>query len=164
MTIRAIPRVMENNVKGTRKKRILSVRRLQDYHTVQNTRKADGGLKDCHITYRQYLSDAAFGVVIEGSEGLLQRIADAVGDPKWGIWLGRKACVPSAPVLAGLRNSRDEALKLLISDEPLESFTRQEDVDSFDQGTDTLADQPLSFAIGQRQFARRRIRRFQAGQ
>ena len=42
-------------------KKLLAVNRLQDYHTVQNTRKADGKLKDCHITHRQYLTDASFG-------------------------------------------------------------------------------------------------------
>ena len=31
---------------------VLSVQRLEDYHTVQHTAKADGKLKDCHITQR----------------------------------------------------------------------------------------------------------------
>ena len=139
----------------------LSAGRLQDYHTVQNTRKADGGMKDCHITYRQYLTDASFGVLIEGNADLLRQIADALSDPKWGVWLGRKTCIPSAPVLAGLRGSRAEALKLLIGDQPLESFTRQEDAESFAEGLDSLPDQPVSFASDGRTFAPRRVRTFQ---
>ena len=45
MTAIAIPR------NGSRKP--LVVRRLQDYHTVQNTKTADGKIKNCHITHRQ---------------------------------------------------------------------------------------------------------------
>ncbi|MFC1596565.1 type I-E CRISPR-associated protein Cas5/CasD [Planctomycetota bacterium] len=136
----------------------LEIRRLQDYHTVQNTRKADGGLKDCHITYRQYLTDASFGVILEGESVLLGEIADNLADPKWGLWLGRKTCIPTAPVLAGLRESRDEALRLLIGDEPLESFTRQEEAETFTEGGDSLPDQPLCFDSDRRLFAPRRIR------
>lgn len=145
LTTLAIPRVIERNFTNAATKMKLSVRRLQDFHTVQNTRKADGGIKDCHITHRQYLTDASFGVVIEGNAVLLRQIADALADPKWGLWLGRKTCIPSAPVLAGLRDSRADALKLLIGEEPLESFTRQEDAASFAQGRDSLPDQPVSF-------------------
>ena len=129
----------------------LSVRRLQDYHTVQNTKKADGGIKDCHITHRQYLTDASFGVLIEGNAALLKQIADALADPIWGLWLGQDVCSVSAR-MAGLRDSHTEALKLLIGEEPLESFTRQEDAESFAEGRDSLPDQPVSFASDRRMF------------
>ncbi|MFO0906321.1 MAG: type I-E CRISPR-associated protein Cas5/CasD [Pirellulales bacterium] len=158
MTAIAIPRVVG------RKGRVgadteLAVRRLQDYHTVQNTRKADGGLKDCHITYRQYLADASFGVILEGASVVLEEVASALADPKWGLWLGRKSCIPSAPILAGLRNTREEALQLLLGKEPLESFTRHEEAASFSEGTDAIPDQPISFASERRLFAPRRIYR-----
>jgi CRISPR system Cascade subunit CasD len=61
MTAIAIPRIIERNVGGEIKTEELKVRRLQDYHTVMQTRKADGGIKPCHITNRQYLTDASFG-------------------------------------------------------------------------------------------------------
>jgi CRISPR system Cascade subunit CasD len=157
-SITAIPRLLEHKAASPARKRTLSVRRLQDYHTIQNTMKADGTPKPCHITHRQYLTDASFGVLIEGRAVLLKQIADALADPIWGIWLGRKTCIPSAPVLAGLRDSRVEALKLLIGEEPLESFTRQEDAESFAEGRDSLPDQALSFASDRRVFAPRRIR------
>lgn len=139
----------------------LPVRRLKDYHTVQNTRKAAGGLKPSHITHRQYLTDASFGVVLVGDAALLKRIADALSDPVWGIWLGRKTCIPTAPVLAGLRDSRSDALGLLLGDEPIESFTRQEEAEFFADGRDSLPDQALSFDSDQRLFAPRRIRLIQ---
>jgi CRISPR system Cascade subunit CasD len=139
-------------------KKLLAVNRLQDYHTVQNTRKADGKLKDCHITHRQYLTDASFGIILEGNSDLMAKIASGLTNPVWGLWLGRKSCIPSAPVLAGLRDTRDEALKLLIGEAPLESFTRQEDVETFAEGKDSLPDQPVSFASDRRMFFPRRVR------
>lgn len=156
MTAIAIPR---NSLKKP-----LAVNRLQDYHTVQNTRKADGKLKDCHITHRQYLTDASFGIILEGNRALIKIIASGtentsgLENPVWGLWLGRKSCIPSAPVLAGLCDTRDEALKLLISEAPLESFTRQEDVETFTAGRDSLPDQPVSFASDRRMFSPRRVR------
>jgi CRISPR system Cascade subunit CasD len=153
MTAIAIPR------KG--KKSELPVLRLQDYHTVQKTKTADGKIKDCHITHRQYLTDAAFGVLLEGDEVLLNEIVAALADPVWGVWLGRKTCIPSAPVFAGLKESRDDALRLLIREKPLESFTRQEEVENFGEGRDSLPDTPVSFATERRLFSPRRVRTLQ---
>ena len=151
MTAIAIPRF------GSRRE--LPVRRLQDYHTVQNTRRASGSINnDCVLTNRQYLTDAAFGVLLEGDKGLLSAIATALADPVWGIWLGRKACIPSAPVFAGLKDNRDEAERLLIGETPLASFTRQEEIENFTEGRDTLLDVPVSFASERRVFSPRRVK------
>jgi CRISPR system Cascade subunit CasD len=152
MTI-AIPR----SVRG----KTLEVRRLQDYHTVMNTRKADGGTKDCHITHRQYLNDAAFGVLLEGDPSLLRRLAGGLCDPKWGLWLGRKTCIPTSPVLVGLFESREAALNPLLGGLPLERFTRQEEVASFAEGRDSLPDRPISFLASMREFAPRRVKTVQ---
>jgi CRISPR system Cascade subunit CasD len=154
MTAIAIPK------QGTKKE--LPVRRLQDYHTVQNTRRASGALNtDCVLTHRQYLADAAFGVMLEGNGVLLGQVAVALADPKWGVWLGRKTCIPSAPVLVGLESVRDNALRLLIGDKPIESFTRQEDVENFSEGRDSLPDTPVSFASEKRLFSPRRVQTLQ---
>jgi len=150
MTSIAIPR------RGTKKE--LPVRRLQDYHTVQNTKTAEGRIKGTHITHRQYLTDAAFGVLLEGDGMLLGKIAAALGEPKWGIWLGRKACIPSAPVLAGLTDSRDNAFRLLIGEKPIESFVRQVDVEHFAEGRDSLPDTAISFGVERRMYSPRRLR------
>lgn len=161
MTAIAIPR------KGEKSE--LPVLRLQDYHTVQNTKMANGTIKDCHITHRQYLTDAAFGVLLEGDEVLLNEIVTALADPVWGVWLGRKTCIPSVPVLPGLKGNwdnvlqllkanRDDALRLLIGEKPLESFTRQEEVGNFLEGRDSIPDAPVSFATEKRLFSPRRVR------
>jgi len=165
MTAIAIPRILS--------KKELPVRRLQDYHTVQNTRRASGSInKDCVLTYRQYLTDATFGILLEGDAVLLGEIATALADPKWGVWLGRKSCIPSVPVLASLKDnwdnvlhlvkeSRDDALHLLVGEKALELFTRQEELDNFTDGRDTLPDAPVSFATERRLFSPRRVRTIQ---
>lgn len=155
-------RMMAIAIPGYRGKKELPVRRLQDYHTVRNTRRASGAInKDCVLTHRQYLTDAAFGVLLEGDGVLLGEIAAALADPKWGIWLGRKTCIPSAPVFAGLKDTREEALRLLIGEKRLESFTVQEDAENFAKGRDSLPDAPVSFAIDRRLFSQRRVQTMQ---
>ena len=51
------------------------------------------------ISRREYLQDAAFTVFLEAEKGWEKRIIDALGDPVWPVYLGRKNCVPSRPVL-----------------------------------------------------------------
>ena len=113
---------------------------------------------------RQYLADAAFGVLLEGDASLMHQIAGALANPVWGVWLGRKACIPTAPVLAGVTADRDAALRLLIQGKPLMSFARQEEVANFADGRDSLPDMPVSFASDRRVFAPRRVRTWQAGE
>jgi CRISPR system Cascade subunit CasD len=161
MTTIALPRKVDKKGKSHN----LAVRRLQDYHTVQNTMRASGTInKDCVLTHRQYLADASFGVLLEGEKSFLERIVEALRDPVWGIWLGRKACIPTAPVFAGWESEREAALKILIGDESLESFTRQEDVNNFFEGQDSLPDVAFSFQSDKREFSQRRIKTFQSGE
>jgi CRISPR system Cascade subunit CasD len=122
------------------------VRRLEDFHTVQNTRRASGKPNtDPVVTHRQYLADAKFGIILAGDRALLDRIADALRNPVWGIWFGRKSCLPSAPVCRGVFASRQEAAHALVGDAPLEQFTCVEEVADFAAGTDSYNDQPVSF-------------------
>ena len=46
-----------------------------------------------------YLQDACFTVFIERTQPWRERIAAALSAPKWCMYLGRKNCVPSRPVL-----------------------------------------------------------------
>ena len=135
-------------------------------HTVQNTRRANGALnQDCVLTHRQYLNDALFGIILSGEKVFLEEIAESLADPIWGIWLGRKACVPSAPILAGtkmqpggVKESQNLALDILIGKSPLDAFNYQEDVASVLDGKDSIPDKPVSFATENRQFSPRRIK------
>lgn len=145
--------------------------RLVDFHTVLNTLRASGSMNpDPVVTHRQYLLDARFGVILEGDHALLEQVAAAVKDPVWGLWFGRKSCIPAASVFVALSQSQDEAWKAVLracklhEGLPLETFTTVTEVERFDEGTDSLADQPVSFGDAtssgpdKRHFAVRRIR------
>lgn len=129
-----------------------TVRRIEDFHTVLNTRRASGKMNnDPVVTRRQYLVDACFGIILNGDRVLLDRIASALHDPVWGVWLGRKSCIPARPLFVALCDTQEDAwraiLRALDADEalPIESFARVEDVDDFAAGTDSYNDQPVSF-------------------
>jgi CRISPR system Cascade subunit CasD len=73
---------------------------LRDFHTALEVRKADPKAgTDTLTSTRQYLSDAVFLVGLEGDDlALLERLHAALTNPKWPLFLGRKACVPTHPV------------------------------------------------------------------
>lgn len=82
-------------------------REIVDFHTVQSKEflNAQGkhlGKKGEYytiVTYRTYLQDALFTVALSGDGQCLREIADAFIHPKWPVYLGRKSCIPSRPVL-----------------------------------------------------------------
>lgn len=70
-----------------------------DYHTVM----APGVFKTTLQTWRTYLQDASFAAIVVERDGLeppLERILEALLHPRFLLYLGRKACPPSAQVLA----------------------------------------------------------------
>lgn len=113
------------------------------------------------VTDREYLADAKFGVLLAGDERLLRRCEAALRNPVWGIWLGRKCCIPAAPVCQGLFSTQQEALKHLCSlpygreGETKKVVRKIVEVDRFDEGSDTLMDRPVCFAT--REFLPRRV-------
>src|SRR5260221_3025094 len=138
----------------------LPIRRLEDYHTVTGIRRASGKLdKDATVqTYRHYLLDARFGVLLEGSASLLEEIAAALRDPRLGVWLGRKCGLPASPLLITVSSTRAEACRALLrragysAAEPEENFDRIIEAGATDSGTDMIEDTPISFGkpIGER--------------
>lgn len=73
----------------------------RDYQTAQEIISADGTkVHATAVTIREHLADAAFLVGLEGEDrALLKRAASALRDPRWPLSLGRKAYVPSEPIL-----------------------------------------------------------------
>ena len=143
----------------------LPLRRLEDFHTVLNTRRATGAPNhDPVVTHRQYLLDARFGVLLAGESEVLRRAADALRDPVWGVWFGRKCCLPAAPLYRAGPCDEAAAWHALIGDAPREQFSRVEEVTRFEDGTDSISDQPLSFGTADssgpegRHFTPRRVK------
>lgn len=163
MTSIAIPSTRRNAWSGEIEE--LAVGRLEDFHTVLDTRRASGAMNpDPVVTRRQYLVDARFGVILEGDRILLERVSVALQNPTWGLWLGRKSCIPAQPVHRGLFHSAAEAYRALVGDAPANAYTTVTEVTTFAEGTDSLSDQPVCFGDGvssgtdKRHFAVRRIR------
>lgn len=80
---------------------------LDDFHTVTAERllTASGDQRSSGntiISHRSYLQDASFLVGLQGSKELLEELSDALLSPKWSVYLGRKSCVPSVPVVGTL--------------------------------------------------------------
>ncbi len=73
----------------------------RDFHTVTGTfSTAQGKAKEKTIlSPRDYIHDAAFLVVIGGPSNILQKCRNALEDPRWPIYLGRKSCPPTRPVV-----------------------------------------------------------------
>lgn len=135
----------------------LSIRRLEDFHTVSGTRSADNKPKrDAVISHRQYLLDARFGVFLYGDREMLGELDAALRDPTWGIWLGRKSCIPAAVVTRGVVKTEQEAMEAIgLEDRELTEFAVVGETETFAEGTDTIMDVPVNFET--REFAPRRI-------
>ncbi|MCS6883734.1 MAG: hypothetical protein NZU74_20640, partial [Chloroflexaceae bacterium] len=59
------------------------------------------GEPETDVSERFYLADASFRVALQGPDRLIDKLAYAVQHPVWPPFLGRKACVPSAPIYDG---------------------------------------------------------------
>lgn len=135
-----------------------------DFHTAQNLLKAAGGIKDTEPSRRYYLADARFLVALQSEDyTLLATLHNALADPVWPIYLGRKSFVPSLPVwlpdgllaegemldclkhyprlVEARRNEKEDKLRVVLEDQ---------------NGSEVRPDQPISFA--KRQFALRQVR------
>jgi len=51
------------------------------------------------VTRREYLCDASFLVALKGDPALVGKLKAALDNPKWTLYLGRKCCPPSLPIL-----------------------------------------------------------------
>jgi CRISPR system Cascade subunit CasD len=109
------------------------------------------------MTYRQYLCDADFIILLQIKENVASELKKDLLDPHWGIWLGRKACIPSTPVFAGVFNSVGEVSDTLLGGKEFDAFSRQQEVLSFSGGDDSLIDVPLDYAIDKRVRGQRRV-------
>ncbi len=85
---------------------------LRDYHTAGGAHSPGAGgiwsmdrgrrIPDPAVTIRYYLCDASFLAALGTTdEDLLSRVARALQDPVWPLFLGRRSCPPCEPVFAG---------------------------------------------------------------
>lgn len=82
------------------------------WQTLLIPKKSDGGKAvggGTKMTYRYYLQDMTYAVVLQAPEGLAQEAVSALQAPVWDIYLGRKNCVPTEFVYQGVFESADAA-------------------------------------------------------
>jgi len=155
--------------------RELPMLRLSDYHTIgggydkkteamKKPRAASGATLETVLSERHYLLDARFGVLLEGEAAYLEEISSKLKNPTWGLWLGRKCCIPASPLLVGVGSDPAEAWTLLTKAAQLGESATLEQFDHVIEGESAegqdgewLNDTPVAFgaAIGERHAPRR---------
>lgn len=143
--------------------------RLTDFHTVGGgydkkaslreklsiPKKATGAPFGTVITRRSYLTDSAFVALFEGESAVLEPLKSALLDPVWGVWFGRKTCLPATPLTPTIANSPQGALDALsqiiprLKRQALEAYEYQAEVSpdgNADPGTFFQSDHPTAFA------------------
>jgi CRISPR system Cascade subunit CasD len=144
-----------------------------DYHTAQNIAKADGGTKDTELSTRFYLADADFVVGLEDDNAAtLETLQRALQNPKWQLFLGRKAFAPDFPVYFREGVFADKSLEEFLTSDELDGLLQNYDTEfgrhpkrdserlrliiESPSGSETRQDVPLSFAA--RRFTNRRVK------
>lgn len=115
--------VRRDNVEGLARLRSLSFgvrveqegKLLRDYHIAKSYKmdskngliKLDGktglpAIDKPYLTQRYYLADAMFLVVLSGEDVLIEEIAAALNHPAYPLYLGRRSCPPTLPLLLGI--------------------------------------------------------------
>jgi CRISPR system Cascade subunit CasD len=131
--------------------------------TAEGKKAVGGGTK---MTYRYYLQDAYFAVLLEVPTDKAQALAQALQQPVWDLYLGRKACVPSDMVYRGTFDTEAEAdaqaVAIATEKNLLLDFRVQEGEHEGEVLTLTLTDVPLQFGE-QKRYRDRRVTVISAG-
>ena len=146
----------------------------KDYHTaggehrkgrVYGVAKASGGVGETVTSDRFYLADADFLVGLESDdENLLRQLNEALANPHWQIFLGRKSFVPAKPVYLpndeGLRIDTSLEGALLFDWPPEQENERLRfviEVNPEHPKAEARTDWPLSFVSAHRRFTLRYV-------
>jgi len=93
-------------------------------------RRAGGSAKTgTHIRYRHYRADAVYTLALSldpaDEEPTLEACAQALREPERPLFLGRKACLPAAPLLLG--QTRASGLRAALTEVPLSDRVASDD-------------------------------------
>ena len=106
------------------------------------------------ITHRDYLSDAEYVVVLEGNSELIDVCENWLNRPERILFLGRKANIPSKPVLLGVCHSDSEVMGMVRK--AIKEVRRNDDLSGVwcvqdvcpAKANDFLRDSPIRFGMG----------------
>lgn len=119
--------------------------------------------KESYVTYRHYLSDAVFLAGIEGNEEILRELEAALYNPCFPLFLGRRSCPPTLPIVIGVRQT---SLEKALREEPQicengEKYMRIQ-IETDDLNTGMVQDVPISYDPQKRIYGYRKIKEFYA--
>lgn len=126
---------------------------IKDFHMVRKIENRK--MTASYITDRYYLSDAVFLVAIESDDTeFLKKIESALQRPVYPLFLGRRSCPPTLPVVYGMRDS--ELTEILRNEPPLIQDSKNKSArrivyDTLSDGT-VVRDCPVSFSQLHRQY------------
>lgn len=158
---------------------------MQDFHTVsrldgaplwsanvtaKGLQRPTSPKKLTHVTKRLYLQDAVFVAVVEGQEDFVADLASAVRRPRFQLALGRRACVPTQPMVLRERPDGDawwgdvQAVLDRVPWQASDWYQRRQGhraqlpaVWDEAEGEDLADDVPVSFAHSERGFLTRSV-------
>ena len=133
---------------------------LCDYHTVSRNPNPSPVLNHTdYITKRYYLSDAVFIAGFEGNDPeFMTDLEEALHQPAYPLFLGRRSCPPTLPVSLGLVNEKLETALLnahcpeIAMDQGRDTARMIIDAPQSDVSTALIPDMPLSFSPRKREF------------
>lgn len=143
---------------------------LRDFQTA---RSLDGNAS-MPLSYRFYRADARYLVALEAEERLVQSLVDALTSPVYPLYLGRRSCPPSEPILPKVR---DVSLERVLLDEPwcaaswwkrrrqaearlefrMDAVGASGELDEYVLGETVQRDEPVSFDPALRQYGWRTV-------
>jgi CRISPR system Cascade subunit CasD len=122
-------------------------RLLKDYHTVGagiGNLSANGKIKitessgeiETVLSNRYYITDASFLAVLWGDKGTLTKLQEALISPVWPLFLGRKCCPPSMPILEKTSGqlSQHDSLEKALAAEPWRPRIQDQDAAPGERG------------------------------
>lgn len=137
---------------------------MRDFHTAHHPLTG----RSMPLSVRYYLSDAVFVAGVQGDPGLIEALADALRSPAFPLYLGRRACVPSRPILIGVVEADVEDALRGQEWQASEWFRRRSgrtihldlvlDADRSSDRDDVVRDVPASFDPRHRRYRWRDIR------
>ena len=149
---------------------------LRDFHTVWGYKRGAGNRmtydketgrpvpaeKNTYVTNRYYLCDAVFLVGLEGDTPYLSMLEQALKHPAFPLFLGRRACPPTLPLVLGIR---DLPLETALDAEPWQGHIGKQpkqlrvrvETPHGEAASVRVRDLPVSFDPRQRQFAYRGV-------
>nr|WP_281353453.1 type I-E CRISPR-associated protein Cas5/CasD [Phytoactinopolyspora mesophila] len=146
---------------------------MRDFQTAQRPRKERDGTvtwRSMPLSYRYYISDAAFVAALEGERALVEGIDEALRSPAFPLYLGRRSCPPAGPLALGVF---DDDVMSVLAQLPWMAGERHQrrhvtqdvrlgvlrDAHAGEPGAETIHDEPVSFDPNRRLYGWRSVAR-----